>query len=536
LVGIGEEVQWIVEGELQPAGFRADLIAPAGEELLIARSQEAKSLLGLGELPVVGATQILLRTRAGKERSVLEFADRQVDALAFRHGRALVAAAPRGIIANGMEEASVELQLIDLESGSSRRLERWRKVERIAAGTDGWLVSGTASNGDPGIYLLADGGPRELLLSGDQVGLAADLESLVFVADRCLGRSTDSRHCVYRTPLSAAREFGSEFWPFNPRRLGLVATAAFERIAASGTDPMSPSTPEEIATLVGGAEEEARRVIGTPLPTTAEGSDLLVASLAYDREISEEVVAILGAMVTQVFLQEGGKWVPPATSTSSSHRASGWETENPFALGLHPASVVLSTLYDDESWYLPIAQIKERANGRILFLGPDPKAVRDAVRGADLPNLSKKIRQGDADELGEFLTARKQNLYLRDKVYKQLAAYGREEILESVANRLVSGEDAAVIDLVAATAGRLAGDLSTDKFEGLIRDLRDGIEKNPQEVALYLLLGSVYEQSSIPDKVKYGRACYEKAVELQPYGPHAEAANEALEGLGGSEG
>jgi hypothetical protein len=524
-----KEVHWIVEGRLHPAGFRADRVASAGEELLLARSAEAKKLLGLGELPVVGASRIVLRRRSGEERLVLELPDRKVEALAFDDGQALVGAALRDA-PRGETSPEVELLLLDTRGGTSRPLGRWGRVERIAAGPGGWLVSGTVPDGDSGVFLLHDDGSRELLISGGQQGLALDEQGLTYVVDKCLGGAEDGAgHCVYRAPLALVREHGPGFWPYSVRRLNEIATAAFDRVDGGGASRSLPATREGLVAFLAAADAVARERIGSPLPVSPEMVDLLLGTLVYDWELTDDAVVLLAVLVTETFLQQGAVWVPAAVPEPLRPTRRGWEAESTVAVGIHPLGVVRSTLFDEEGWYRPRDEITEQARGRALLLGPDPASLRAQVRATDLTELPDLLRDGMVEPLVRILAERRQNLYLRDHVYRQLAAHGHDESLARVAETFAAAEDAAAVDRIAMTAVRLTRPLAPGDIEGLLALLRATIEQSPEEGALYLLLGSVYEQAALPERVRYARACYRKAQAVASWGPVAEAAQEALE-------
>lgn len=528
LVEGGEEVRWVVDGELHPAGFRADRAAAWGDSLLLARSGETRSLLGLGALPVVGASELVKRTPAGEERPLLKLPDRRVDALAARGRRALVATAPRSAPGD-RDGAAVELLLVDTDEGTSRPLERWRAVERIVAVAGGWLVSGSGPDGAEGVVLLGGDGARELLVSGGAVGLAMDDLSLTFLVDRCLGEQGSAGYCVYRAPLAAVRAHGPGFWPFGVRLLNEVAGLAVARVGGAAGPSLLPETREEIAGLVAAAEAVTRELTGWPLPTSSDGVDALLGELAWEREVSRETVTLLVALAAEALLRDGAAWVPAAEPAPAGPGSTGWEVANAHAVGLHPAGLVRSTLFDSEGWYHPLAEVGRQARGRTLLVGTDAARLREAVRAADLAELQDRIREGAAEPLVDLLAAHRDNLFLRDHVYRQLAAFGWEERLAAVAAPFAAADDAAPIDLVAAAAGRLAGELSPAGVDALIEELRSAIERAPGEAALYLLLGSAYERSAAPDRLGYARTCYQKAAAMTRWGHVAEAAQEALQ-------
>lgn len=523
----GKELQWVVAGELHPAGFRAEHLAADGEQAVLARSDPQRTVLGLGALPIVGPSRIVVRSRAGEEREIQQLADRRVVALAHRGGRALVAAEPREPAAR--EDTSIELLLMDIRGGAARSLDRFVEVSRVAPAAGGWLVSGTAASGETGVFLLAEPGHRELLLAGDLVGLALDAEEMTFLAEECPEAQRESARCIYRAPLALVREQGPSYWPLGRLQLDRVAAETRRRLTLQGKTWSLPATRPGLAAFIATAQQVARDEIGVELPTVPPAVDLLLSELAYDHEISAEAIDLLAALLSEALLSEGGQWVDadaPEPSGSVS-----WEASNSAAIGLHPVGVVRSTLYDEDGWYRPAESLGNELGGRTLFLGTDRTAVQGAVDGVALIELPALVRSGSTAALLRVLSDRPGNVHLREQVYRQLAAHGRDRQLLEVAGAFATRPEAAAPDLVAYAAARLEGSPAAPVALELVAMLRAGIERAPARADLYLLLGAAYERTALPDRERYARACYEKAVATTEWGHVGEASRAALERL-----
>ncbi len=194
----GAEVRSVVDGKLAPAGFRADQVALAGEDLLLARSAEKRQLLGFGRAAGGRAERALpapgrrpgaqgwrswptergpTRWPTAAARSCWPPQPRERDEVRHRSpGRAQPRSTPRS-------GAPPRSRQVDRGRGSPRR--------RPA----GWR--GRAAGGDRGVFLLAAGGGSELLLRGDATGIALGDDGLLVAIDFCTG--TETRHQLLRT-------------------------------------------------------------------------------------------------------------------------------------------------------------------------------------------------------------------------------------------------------------------------------------------------------------------------------------------------
>jgi hypothetical protein len=390
-----------------------------------------------------------------------------------------------------------------------------------------------AASGAGGVFLLGDDESRELLLSGEQLGLAIDENSLTFLADTCLQPTEGGRRCIYETPLALVRLHGAKLSPFSVGLWSDIARLAIERSKSFGG--ALPATRQELADFVSLADTAAQEKAGTALPKTIDGVDDLFSQISYDTRLSEDGRVLLAALLAEAFLSEGAEWVPRSSTPPAQPGASGWEAANRFAVGIHPLAVVHNAL-TEEGWYQPARSIFRQKEGRTLLLGGDPKALRDAVRAREgAEKLEDLVKGGKVAQLAPLLTKYRSNRYLRGDVYRRLAAYGHEESLSELAGLFAAATDAEAIDHIALAAARLSRPLPAGEVDELIAGLRSAIEKEPGESASYLLLGAAYEKTTLPDRLRYARASYRKAQELMSWGHVGTAAKAALERLEGEE-
>lgn len=530
------EVWRVTGGNREPAGFDADLAAVAGDALLVARNGRRESLLGLADLPAVGSAEVHLRDAAGEERLLLERPEERVTALAYRPtGEALIATVPQTSLSTSAVAPATRLLRVGVGGGEPVEVGRWERVDRLEPAPGGWLVTGIPPDGRRGVYRLDDGGRSELLLSGDAVGLGLNDGEITFATSRCLDPSDDYyRRCVYRADLDLTRQLGSAFQPFSTRVLNRIGARVGPDLEA-GLAGSFPPTREAIADYVASADRAARELAGADLPLEGGGVDDLLETLSYDRDLSDHGVLLLTALLTESLLRDGAVWEAAGAVGPPPRGTSSWECDNPFAVGLHPLTVVLGALYEEEGWYRPASSIVERASGRTIVLGLDPDALRERVAAEEVPELPDLLRAARVARLTALLEARPGNVFLRETVYKHLAAHGHHAEVAEVASAFAARDDAEGIDAVAWMAGRLAGDLSPDGIAELVSDLRSAIEREPGEAALYMLLGSAYERSSEPDRLALAGACYREVRERAPWGTLGSDAEQALERLAEAE-
>ena len=532
IVATDGKVSAVADGELQPAGFEADVAAAAGTELLIARNGRREPLLGFAGLPAAGPATILARDGDGKERLVVELPADDVAALAHRpSGDVLVATTPRTELATDDQSSAKRLLLVRDGTGQTVEIGRWDRIDRLEPAPGGWLITGAPSAGRQGVHLVGDAGRSELLLSGDPVGLSLADGELTFVSGSCLVPADGYLpRCVYRADLDRVRELGPTYQPFTSQILNEIGLRVRPQLEGSYVEGFPP-TREAISEFSAAAEKVAVELAGTGLPRSRAGVDALLSRLSYDRDLSESGIVLLSVLLTDSLLSDGAMWENAATPALAARGTFGWELKNPFAVGLNPVTAVLSALYEEDGWYRPAQGLLDEARGRTIVLGLDRERVRARVRAAVPPEMEELLRTTRTSQLAAVFERKPENVYLRETVYKHLAAHGDFATLATLAEPFATRDDADEADLLPWIATRLRGELSPSQAGEAIADLRDAIEHEPGKTGLYLLLGAAYERSTEPDRLALARACYRKAEETATWGSLHTAAEQALERL-----
>jgi hypothetical protein len=224
------------------------------------------------------------------------------------------------------------------------------------------------------------------------------------------------------------------------------------------------------------------------------------------------------------------------------YSSQGWVAENPFAIAVQPRRIVESALFIEEGWSEPVSVILAESRGRTIYLGLDGESLHKRAQQADRSDeISELVRKDRTKKLVARIEAVRENIFLREEVYRQIAAAGHYATLEALASHFAGDDGNAgdAADLRALYVARMSldpspeVDPSSEEVPKLIEGLRRAIERAPDEAALYLLLGSAYERLESDDRLDYARACYRKTTELASWGDVADAAREALERVDG---
>lgn len=523
-----QEILKVVDGKVEPAGFKAHRVAAWGDELLYFYKGETKKVLGLPDSSIPDGSRILLRRPGREERQVLVLPELEVLFLAVRDGQALVAAAPPGLSRWDAKEAKIELHLVPLESGRTRALEPWIWVRSIFPSPRGWLISGIPDTGVDGVYLHSGQGGRELLISGSASGLYLDETKMIFVLENC---PQEGRYnCAYEAPLELVRRHGPGFWPWGENEFAAIATAAAARMVGAPALLPMPESRETLTAFLAAANEESIKRTGWPLPTSTEAIDEIFDRLASSADLGPYGGALIGTLLTQGLLDAGAEWVPP-TEKGPFGLYLQIPSDNPFAIRAHPPAIVRFS-GGEGGWHSPVRAQIDAAKGRTILVGPDPRALDQRLRQADLASLPDLLRQGTDKSLAALLAQHPKNIELRQHVYEALAARQRFEVLAKVAAPWAATTDANAVDILAWAAGRLEAKLTQPEVEEMIDRLKAAIEHWSYNSSLYLQLGAAYEKSSMPDKALFARACYDKTLEISEWGENAEDAKAALARLG----
>ncbi len=538
----GGAVLAVRDGVAEPAGFRADVIAPApGDGLLLLRTPPLVALPGAADwLLRASPLQLVHRTGDGRERVLAEFDGRAGTAVAAdgAETRALVvstSSVTREALGRG-DADEARLSVVPLSGrGRTRELGVWRQVRLVTPAEGGWLVTGAPGDAPRGIHHLTPDGERTLLVSGAApLGLRFADGALVFASNRAVPE--DERyawHAVYRVPEADARRLGPRAWPFDPGTLDRIARAALEELG-NPTKAEVLATRADVAAFAEAAREQARALVGTPLPADPEGIDDLM-TYGDGRTHGDAEVLLLTALVADGLLREGARWVegaPPGAEALVPWRMP--DRSNAFALAHDPYGLVMSTLFDSDGYWRPVRSALREADGRVLLLGADVDALeREADALLDRSFADVLLEPGRVDELLAVLTEHADNGNLRALAYQELHVQGRVDDLARVAGAFAERPDATIADLRHALGARLLAASSRADHARVAQRALAALGEHPDDATLLLVLGLAFEGSDDADAASKARAAFARALETSPWGDVAEAAQEGLDRLGG---
>lgn len=414
-----------------------------------------------------------------------------------------------------------KLLLVPLASPTPRELGDWTALGAIAAAADGWLVTGTPRGAAAGVWLVRnDGGREPLLLApiGSLRALAADATSLTVLTGTGMGQQR-----LVALTRDACRRDGVRCQPFANAQLAKIG----ERLlAALGSRP--PRTADDVKAARAAADVFAIELAGAPLPTSADDVETLLEEAAdWEEPLPDAGRALLGVLTASAALAAGGEWVEGATADWSAWRLRAPTVyDTPFAILVQPGNMVTSALDDSESYATLTMDTGDR-QGRPLLVGLDPEALRARVLALAPTEAAAAVRSGDVEALRRVLEARSGEHELRRHVYGQLAAHGQHEALRQLAARFASGAEWKPCDLVAWIAAGSRKVTTTEEAKAWMDAALDAVRKAPREAALYLWLGRAVDRA-FPGEPQRSRSCYERVLELAPYGDLAASARKAL--------
>jgi hypothetical protein len=514
--------------ELVALDVTADRFAVIDDDrLLLVPRREAPEVFGFEGLPVVEASTLVEYTRGGASRTITSLGHRGVDHLCVTpDGRkALLALRPLTGHGSAARPQGTDLVFVDLESGDRHRVATWKTVTRIAASVEFWLVSGSPLESPSGLYLVAADGGSELLISGDVEGLSLDGETLRFAANLYLASPDASipSNAVYEGPLALIREHGSRCRPFTVETLNLIADQIGETRADLGTIDGWLDYLEM-------AETTSRRVTGVGLPSSGSAVDQLLSDLSYESELEPDAVALLTALLIRALSDAGASWVDgEAAAGVLQPWDNGWVGDTLYLVALQPQRVVASTLFSEEGWWQPVSSIVSAAAGREIVLGFDVEALEGGLddEAAGRPEMLEILELKDK-KIGRLFQQYPTNSYLRDRVYRQLAAHSRFAGMERLADAVIRDGETSACDWQAWAAARNRDGVADGDGELDIERLREAVGRYPHDAELVLLLGRAYELSGRPERADLARACFLKVAELRSWGELVDQAEAAL--------
>ncbi|MCA3009722.1 MAG: hypothetical protein INH34_15210 [Phycisphaerales bacterium] len=414
-----------------------------------------------------------------------------------------------------------KLLLVPLAAPTPRELGEWTALAAIAAASDGWLVTGTPRGAAAGVWMVRNDGSREPLLLapiGGLRALAADATSLTVLAATGMGQQR-----LVVLARDACRRDGVRCQPFANAQLAAIGSRLLGALGSR-----APRTAAEVQAARRQADVFTNEIAGAPLPTSPDDVEtLLTAAADWDDPLPDAGRALLGVLTASAALAAGGEWVEGATTDWSAWRVRAPTVyDTPFAIVVQPGNMVTSALDDSESYATLTMDTGDR-QGRPLLVGLDPAALRARVLARMPAEAEAAVRSGDVATLRRVLEARSGEHELRRHVYGQLAAHGQHEALRQLASRFALGAEQQPCDLVAWIAAGSRKVTTTEEAKAWMDAALDAVRKAPREAALYLWLGRAVDRA-FPDEPQKSRPCYERALELAPYGDVAASARKAL--------
>ena len=116
---------------------------------------------------------------------------------------------------------------------------------------------------------------------------------------------------------------------------------------------------------------------------------------------------------------------------------------------------------------------------------------------------------------------------LRRAVYLELAARGHVRAVEDLAHELVVGNRGTPLDLAAWLRAWQQRATTRAAAAELVAAAEPLLPKAGNEPAVYLCLGQALALA-FPDRELDARRCFERVLQIAPYGPFAELAKAAL--------
>ncbi len=404
-------------------------------------------------------------------------------------------------------------------SGVDAVLGTWRAIVEIAASDRGVLVTGTPSDGVPGIHRVGLDGRRDLLLGGTEVvGVGESGGRLLFVAPWASDAvAYGSRH-AYVAPIADLESLALACAPFTRGELERIAVAALADLAPA---PALPSAlladPAGVERFLAAAEAHAQKSFGRALPVTPKEVDRLFAVSSRGDRISAAGTALVGALMARAFASAGAEWVGAREHRAGdAAREVAFPAQSDFALGIDPLAYAAFNLDADGRGWRAVAESISAFSGRRVFLGTDSESVTASVRGAARTGVFEAVDRGDAGAILPTLLELRANVGLRDSVYRRLVALGFAEALRDVAEPFATEGVPAFLDVHASLAARTALARDAAGAAALIPSLRAAIEEHGAIPALYVLLGLAYERSEIERGRELAKLCYREALAREP--------------------
>ena len=444
--------------------------------------------------------------------------------------RALVALDPINLDESRPRWDLVDLQLLSRDGTLTPHLTGWQ-VEGIVGGNDEWLVTGSPAGGIGGIYRVPLEGEPELLLSGIEFrGVAIDSDHVVVAGppyEPALESSGGT--ALYRVDRETLVAHGPASAPFGAVRMNEIAQRAVD--FSEGSIHRQFESADAIRRFVARASNAAEDLCSRSLPTTGPELDRHFAQWIEDgRYLTPDGIALITALVTVGFLDAGAEWVPGQESLPSVSHVEPMRRATSFAVARNPGRIVWSTLFDNEGYWRPMAEVTNENEGRALYLGFDGAALMEKLEGVSDLTAFEVLEKSPGD-IADFLKEHRKNIYLRYEIYEHLMARGRFADLQVCAQPFLEESDPLFFDRRAVLAARYAAGETSDTAK-LIDDLLQFVRHYPAAPAAYDLLAHAYLRRGERDDGRRARACFDRVLTLTDRGDEVERARAGLANLG----
>jgi hypothetical protein len=531
----------LVDGDWADTGVDAELAAHAGRRgLLLLRVDRSPGIDGLEPSLPLWRSELVLRSGDGAERAIAELPGRRGLLLAVDPAgeRALVLGMARQPLGRSDWPARGSLHQLELATGEWEEWGEWRELDGMAPAGEGWLVYGMPREDRPyGVYLLSGRRAPRLLLSGrDVVPLALEGEELLVTTAYVPvdDEPFEEGWHLYRLPSAWIEESGPANEPFHAaliQRLGSDALRSWRSTADAPGHPLQ-SEPE-LRRFLDLAGTLCRERTGVSFPTGWAEIDRLFDSLYRERELSEilgaEGLLLCAALLSRTLLDHGAEWVPsPGPGPPLLPLRDDVLPGTLYAYPVQPLAVAESTLFDEYGWWSPASTILTQAQGRLVLLGADRRALLERATSIEIVGFDRILERDRPGALVRFLTRHGTNEFLRNQVYAHLRAQGRFETLAEVSRAFAERPGALPSDRWFWYEARLAVGPDAEEARSLVQHLREAVTLFPDDPSVYLALGRAYERTDLEERGALAAACYRKVLLLTADTALVESATESL--------
>ncbi|MBL8735198.1 MAG: hypothetical protein JNL12_02095 [Planctomycetes bacterium] len=502
--GLDGTVQSVAaDGTTVALPFSALGVAALGDALLCVRHGEPSVLSAPGD----SESDLWVRRSDGSER---RFAS-----VRGLWGQAPVASGTdRFAVAVTGEQSGFEVAEFDLTSGERVATTRWSSPPWIGTATVGWLVNGAPWGRAAGLWHLQPGGALRLLVPGPYVrGVHLAADGLWISTYEATGSG------LVFAPLELVDRVRARFPVPDVRQLEAVGEAFVRELG------VAPRTQAEVEAALSRLQQLAQRELGHALPIAATELDVLLASVQ-PTTANGRIVYVL--LLAGSAMANGAEWVASRNSSWLDWVvAADTVADHPFAIARHLPSAIVTALDDSEGDFAQAVWLGERRAGRRYLCGVDGQALAAASEAIVPAEFHAAQRPG---ELMAMARTHPENRFLRSLVYARLDRAKAWQELAELALEAVAAKWPEAVHHVAwlQARDRLRTAGSADpEFE---KDLLAALGVHGREARLWWLLARSCERTS-PPEVERARVCYERVLEVEPYGDPATAAKAALQRL-----